>query len=30
LFCLNDLPVIRALGLYREEALNENGGHQPT
>ena len=30
LFCLNDLPVIRALGLYREEALGENGGHQPT
>lgn len=29
LFCLNDLPVIRALGLYREEALGENGGHQP-
>ncbi|MCX7561221.1 cupin domain-containing protein [Sulfitobacter sp. F26204] len=30
LFCLNDLPVIRALGLYREEALGENDGHQPT
>lgn len=29
LFCLNDLPVIRALGLYREEALGDNGGHQP-
>jgi len=30
LFCLNDLPVMRAMGLYREEALAENGGHQPT
>ena len=30
LFCLNDLPVIRALGLYREEALGDNGGHQPS
>jgi len=29
LFCLNDLPVMRALGLYREEALAENDGHQP-
>ena len=29
LFCLNDLPVMRAMGLYREEALGENGGHQP-
>lgn len=29
LFCFNDLPVMRALGLYREEALGENGGHQP-
>lgn len=29
LFCLSDLPVIRSLGLYREEALDENGGHQP-
>ena len=29
LFCLNDLPVMRALGLYREEAFGENGGHQP-
>lgn len=29
LFCLNDLPVMRALGLYREEALGENQGHQP-
>src|SRR5690606_38486095 len=23
------LPVMRALGLYREEALAENDGHQP-
>ncbi|RMD95586.1 MAG: cupin domain-containing protein [Alphaproteobacteria bacterium] len=29
LFCLHDLPVMRALGLYREEALAENDGHQP-
>ena len=29
LFCFNDLPVMQALGLYREEALSENGGHQP-
>lgn len=29
LFCFHDLPVIHALGLYREEALAENGGHQP-
>jgi gentisate 1,2-dioxygenase len=29
LFCFHDLPVINALGLYREEALAENGGHQP-
>lgn len=29
LFCLNDLPVMRALGLYREEALGENDGQQP-
>jgi gentisate 1,2-dioxygenase len=29
LFCLSDLPVIRALGLYREEAFGDNGGHQP-
>lgn len=28
LFCFNDLPVMRKLGLYREEALAENGGHQ--
>lgn len=29
LFCFNDLPVMRSLGLYREEALADNGGHQP-
>ena len=29
LFAFHDLPVMRALGLYREEALGENGGHQP-
>jgi len=29
LFSFHDLPVIRALGLYREEAYGENGGHQP-
>lgn len=29
LFTFNDLPVMRALGLYREEALAENDGHQP-
>lgn len=29
LFCLNDLPVMRALDLYREEAFGENGGNQP-
>jgi gentisate 1,2-dioxygenase len=29
LFAFHDLPAIRALGLYREEALGENGGHQP-
>jgi gentisate 1,2-dioxygenase len=28
LFCFNDLPVMRALGLYREEAFGENAGHQ--
>lgn len=30
LFCFNDLPVMKALGLYREQALAENGGHQTT
>ncbi|PWE34388.1 NADPH dehydrogenase [Maritimibacter sp. 55A14] len=29
LFCLNDLPVMQALGLFREEAFGENGGQQP-
>ena len=29
LFCLSDLPVMRALGLYREQAYGENDGHQP-
>ncbi|MCE4548166.1 MULTISPECIES: cupin domain-containing protein [unclassified Caballeronia] len=28
LFCFNDLPVMHALNLYREEALVDNGGHQ--
>ena len=28
LFTFNDLPVMRALGLYREEAWGDNGGHQ--
>ena len=29
LFSINDRPVMQALGFYREEALAENGGHQP-
>ncbi|MFT4246926.1 MAG: cupin domain-containing protein [Pseudomonas sp.] len=29
LFCFNDLPVMEKLGLYHEEALADNGGHQP-
>ncbi len=29
LFCLSDLPVMRKLGLYREQAFGENGGQQP-
>ena len=29
LFCFSDLPVMKALHLYREEALQEHGGHQP-
>lgn len=29
LFSFHDQPVMRALGLYREEALGENDGHQP-
>ena len=28
LFSFNDLPVMQALGLYREEAYGDNGGHQ--
>ncbi len=28
LFCLSDLPVIRSLGLYREQALADSKGHQ--
>ena len=29
LFSFNDLPVMRALALYQEQAYAENGGHQP-
>jgi gentisate 1,2-dioxygenase len=29
LFSFDDLPAIQALGLYREEAYTEQGGHQP-
>ena len=29
LFSFNDMPVMRALGLYREEALADTDGHQP-
>ncbi|MEL7115417.1 MAG: cupin domain-containing protein [Pseudomonadota bacterium] len=29
LFCLNDLPVMRSLGLYREEGFGDNNGNQP-
>ena len=28
LFSIQDRPVLEALGLYREEALADNGGHQ--
>jgi len=28
LFSIQDTPVFEALGLYREEAYEENGGHQ--
>jgi gentisate 1,2-dioxygenase len=28
LFSFNDLPVMRSLGLYREEAYVPNGGYQ--
>ena len=29
LFSIQDRPVLEALGLYREESLADNGGHQP-
>ena len=29
LFCLSDLPVMRAMGLYREQGFGDNHGHQP-
>lgn len=29
LFAFHDLPVMKSLGLYREEGFGENGGHQP-
>jgi gentisate 1,2-dioxygenase len=29
LFAFNDLPVMQALGLYREEAYGDNNGQQP-
>jgi gentisate 1,2-dioxygenase len=28
LFCMTDVPVLKATGLYREEPFGENGGHQ--
>jgi gentisate 1,2-dioxygenase len=28
LFSIQDRPVLETLGLYREEAMTENGGHQ--
>ena len=28
LFSIQDRPVLEALGLYREEALTDDGGHQ--
>jgi gentisate 1,2-dioxygenase len=28
LFSIQDVPVLHALGLYYEEELSENGGHQ--
>ncbi len=30
LFSFNDMPVMHSLGLYREQAFGDNGGHQPT
>lgn len=29
LFAFHDLPVMKALGLYREQAFGDNGGYQP-
>jgi gentisate 1,2-dioxygenase len=29
LFSVHDTPVIQALGLYREQAYPDSGGHQP-
>jgi gentisate 1,2-dioxygenase len=29
LFSFHDLPVMEALGLYREEVFGDNGGYQP-
>ena len=29
LFSIQDIPIMRAAGLYREEAYQEHGGHQP-
>lgn len=29
LFCLSDMPVMRKMGLYREQAFGDNGGYQP-
>ncbi|WP_271024108.1 cupin domain-containing protein [Rhizobium sp. RCAM05973] len=29
LFSFNDMPVMHSLGLYREQAFVDNGGHQP-
>jgi hypothetical protein len=28
LFSIQDTPVLQALGLYYEESLSDNGGHQ--
>jgi gentisate 1,2-dioxygenase len=30
LFSFNDFPVMESLGIYLEEPLEENGGHQKT
>ena len=29
LFSVHDTPVMQALGLYREQAYADHGGHQP-